>query len=112
MNILFVTLSLPHARARHGGGQLSYEWLRHLSRRHSLFLVTILPEEDRPFLPEARALFREIRPVPVYRGALSRLRRRVSHALVNVRFELGEVVDEQLHQLLRCAVVLLLVLPR
>lgn len=75
MNILFVTLSLPHARARHGGGQLGYEWLRHLSRRHSLFLVTILPEEDRPFLPEARGLFREVRTVPVYRGALSRLRR-------------------------------------
>src|SRR5687768_12901296 len=40
-----------------------------------------------------------------------RLRRRVPHALINMRLELGEVVDEQLDQLARYRVVGVLVGP-
>src|SRR5688572_20406829 len=42
---------------------------------------------------------------------LRRRRSRLAHALVDMRLELGEVVDEQLHQLLRGAVVVVLVGP-
>ena len=45
------------------------------------------------------------------REASGRLWGRVAHALIDVSFELGEVVDEQLHQLVCGAVVLFLVGP-
>lgn len=73
--MLLVTSDLPYDSVRHGGGQLTVNLVRHLSREHELTLLSFLREEDEPFLEETRRWFSAIHTVPARRGWGSRFRR-------------------------------------
>lgn len=75
MKILLVTSDFPHPRTRHGGGQLTFNWVTHLSRSHDLYLLSFIREEDRPRLEDAERYFREVRTVPAQRSWGNRLKR-------------------------------------
>jgi len=75
MNILIVTSDFPFAAIRHGGGRLTFNWVKHLSRNHRLSLVSFLRDGEQPHLEAAREWFSEIHAVPARRGWLSRARR-------------------------------------
>ncbi len=75
MKILILTSDFPHSRTNHGGGQLTFNWVKYLSRSHELYLLSFLSDDDRPHLGEAAKYFREIKTVPARRSGLNRLKR-------------------------------------
>jgi len=75
VKILLVTSDFPYRDIRHGGGQLTAQWIEHLGRRHDLSLLSFIRGEEIPFLEETSRRFRETRTVPARRGWSSRLRR-------------------------------------
>lgn len=75
MKILLLTSDFPHPRTRHGGGQLTFNWVKYLARSHDLYLLSFLGDDDRPHLREAEKYFREIKTVPARRSGLNRLKR-------------------------------------
>ena len=70
-----MTSDFPHEEIKHGGGRLTFNWIKHLSRSHELSLLSFIREEEKPLLSASRRYFREIRTVPAYRGWRSRFRR-------------------------------------
>jgi glycosyltransferase involved in cell wall biosynthesis len=75
MKILLVTSDFPFEEIKHSGGQLTFNWFKHLSRSHEVSLLSFIREEEEPFLPDARRYFKEVRTVPARRGWRSRLLR-------------------------------------
>ena len=75
MKILLVTSDFPYAEIKHGGGELTFNLVKHLSRSHRLSLLAFIREEEKPFLPSVRRYFEEVKTVPARRGWLSRLKR-------------------------------------
>jgi hypothetical protein len=68
MKILLVTSDFPFEEIKHSGGQLTFNWFKHLSRSHEVSLLSFIREEEEPFLPDARRYFKEVRTVPARRG--------------------------------------------
>ena len=75
MKILLLTSDFPHPRTRHGGGQLTFNWVKHLALSHDLYLLSFLGDDDRSHLREAEKYFQEIKTVPARRSGLNRLKR-------------------------------------
>lgn len=75
MKILLVTSDLPYEDIKHGGGQLTFNLVKHLSRSHRLSLLSFVREEEKPYLATLHRYFEEVNTIPALRGWLSRLRR-------------------------------------
>jgi glycosyltransferase involved in cell wall biosynthesis len=69
MNILLVSLFLPHQRAPHAGGRYVYELLRHLAAKHVIDLATRHETVEVDLLEDLRPLCRTIYPFPYCIGA-------------------------------------------
>ena len=104
MKILLITSTFPHPGAAHGGGWLTMGWIKHLSRKNDLYLISFIKEEEKSSIPSIKPYFKEIQTIPVLRGWMSRFRRlpmlpRFPYSIVTYRSRtLAGAVEEMIHR--------------
>lgn len=62
MKILIITPFFPHASVHHAGGKFVYELIKHLYRRHDIYLFSRIEPHEIKFVKEMEALCKSIKP--------------------------------------------------
>ena len=73
MNILIVSPYLPHPKSGHGTGVFMYGLLEHISRKHSITLLSFCDKRELAFVDDVRRLPLKLILVPRGRGARQNL---------------------------------------
>jgi glycosyltransferase involved in cell wall biosynthesis len=63
VRIMVLSPYLPHRRIGHGGGTAVRAFVRHLSRRHDVTLLSLLRPNERELIPEAAELGCQVIPI-------------------------------------------------